>query len=92
MNVLVHSLVNVLMKTRDRIAEDILALLDRSLEPLETKDIENVFQTESRTKILNRLKELRGEGLIKGKMVGPCKGTWIWWKKDAFRSNGGIND
>ena len=27
---------------------------------------------------------LRAEGLIKGKFVGPGKGVWIWWKKDAF--------
>lgn len=25
-----------------------------------------------------------GEGLIKGKFVGPGKGVWIWWKKEAF--------
>jgi len=28
---------------------------------------------------------LRAEGLIKGKFVGPGKGVWIWWKKNAFK-------
>jgi len=33
---------------------------------------------------------LRAEGLIKDKFVGPGKGVWIWWRKDAF-SNKAIN-
>jgi len=49
-------------------------------EPLETKEIETFFPTETRTKILYRLNQLRGDGKIKGKAIGSGKGTWIWWQ------------
>jgi len=39
----------------------------------------------SRTMILYRLYDLRGQGLIKGKKVGGGKGTWIWWRSNAFK-------
>ncbi len=71
------------MKENDLISK-IITLLDRSSEPLETKEIENHFPKESRTKILYRLNRLRGDRLIEGKVVGSGKGTWIWWKKNAI--------
>jgi hypothetical protein len=58
--------------------------LSEASEPLETKEIEKKVPAETRAKIFNRLKDLRGEGIIKGKMVGAGNGTWIWWRKDAF--------
>lgn len=72
------------MRLTDKIVGTILNIINNSSEPLETKEIEEKLPKETRTKIFNRLKDLRGEGLIKGKMVGAGKGTWIWWKKDAF--------
>ena len=63
--------------------EDILKLLVESDSPLETREIQDVLKS-TRIKILYRLHDLRGEGLIKGKHVGSGKGTWIWWRKDAF--------
>ena len=35
-------------------------------------------------KVVNRLNNLRGEGLIKGKFIGPRKGVGIWWKKNII--------
>ena len=67
----------------DEITNKILEVIKNSEEPLETKEIVRELD-ETRTKILYRLRELRGEGLIRGKIVGAGKGTWIWWKKDAF--------
>lgn len=72
------------MRSKDKIAETILIIVNNSDEPLETKDIEMKIPEETRTKILYRLRDLQGEGLIKGKMVGAGKGTWIWWRNNAF--------
>lgn len=74
--------------TEDKISEVILRIINSSNEPLETKEIERTLANETRIKIFNRLKDLRGEGLIKGKMVGSGKGTWIWWKQDLNRRSG----
>jgi len=68
----------------NELAKKILEIINNSNEPLETKEIEKKLKGYSRTKILYRLQNLRGEGLIKGKSVGPGKGVWIWWKKEAF--------
>lgn len=72
------------MKILDAISREIMGLVNQSNEPLETKEIEAKLPSNSRTKILYRLRELRGDGLIKGKMVGAARGTWIWWRGDAF--------
>jgi len=72
------------MKSKDRIADAIISIVTDSDEPLETKEIEEKLSRETRTRILYRLRNLQGGGLIKGKMVGAGKGTWIWWKRDAF--------
>jgi len=57
-------------------------------EPLETKEIQKelggIIKDVTRTKLFYRLNNLRGEGLIKGKLVGAEKGAWIWWVKDFF--------
>ncbi len=63
----------------DKLAEEILRLLEKAGEPLETKEIENQLKGQSRSKVLYRLNGLRGSGKIKGKTVGSGKGTWIWW-------------
>lgn len=75
------------MKSKDKTSETILTTINSSDEPLETKEIETKMQKETRTKILYRLRDLQGAGLIKGKMVGAGKGTWVWWRKDAFSSS-----
>lgn len=77
------------MRSKDKIAETVLLIINNSDEPLETKDVEMKIPEETRTKILYRLRDLQGAGLIKGKMVGAGKGTWIWWKNNAFAK--GIN-
>lgn len=63
----------------DSLYKKILNLVSRTDEPLETKEIELQFPDSTRTMILYRLNNLRGEGKIKGKQVGSGKGAWIWW-------------
>lgn len=68
----------------DNISKNILELIKRSKEPLETKEIQQVLKTQTRTKILYRLNLLRGDGKIKGKQIGSGKGTWIWWSINLY--------
>jgi hypothetical protein len=75
----------------DLITKKALEVIETSNDVLETKEILESLQLSlnklTRTKLFSRLNNLRGEGLIKGKFVGPGKGVWIWWKKDAFFNN-----
>ena len=71
----------------DKMTDKVLEVINGSEEPLETREIEGKIPEETRTKILNRLRELWGKRLIGGKMVGAGRGTWIWWKKDSFANN-----
>ena len=63
----------------DEISKRILNILKKSKEPLETKEIEKQIPDATRTKIMYRLNDLRGEGRIKGKRIGSGKGGWVWW-------------
>jgi uncharacterized small protein (DUF1192 family) len=76
------------MYKEDIITKRALRIIEEAGEVLETKEIEEKIALSikniTRTKLFARLSNLRGEGLIKGKFVGPGKGVWIWWKKDAF--------
>ena len=63
----------------DKLEERILSILSTANEPLETTEVEKSFPSESRSKIMYRLNNLRGSGKLKGKQVGSGKGTWIWW-------------
>jgi len=63
---------------QDKVSKSINIIIDASIEPLETKEIELAVKR-TRTVILYRLRELRADGFIKGKQVGSGKGTWIWW-------------
>ena len=63
------------------LSKKILQIIESAGEPLETKEVERKLKEFSRTMILYRLNNLRGDGLIKGKRVGPGKGVWIWWKR-----------
>ncbi|MAG78937.1 hypothetical protein CMI40_01010 [Candidatus Pacearchaeota archaeon] len=76
---------------RDTILEITLKVIEEANTVLETKEIQEKVEASikdiTRTKLFSRLNNLRGEGLIKGKFVGPGKGVWIWWKKDAFSEN-----
>jgi hypothetical protein len=76
---------------QDKIAQAALKAINEADSPLETKEIlekVKVFQRDvTRTKLFYRLGNLRGEGVIKGKFVGPGKGVWIWWKKGIFSEN-----
>lgn len=69
------------MRAKDSLYESILKLIEKSGEPLETKEIEKAVKG-SRVMALYRLNDLRGEGRIRGKHVGSGKGTWIWWKNE----------
>jgi len=71
-------------RTGDRITHRIVEILEKTDEPLETREIELILKDVSRIKVLYRLNNLRGDGTIKGKTIGSGKGAWIWWKKDAF--------
>ena len=72
----------------DPIIDIILNVIRNSSEPLETKEVSGLVEKDiknvTRTKLFYRLNLLRGDGLIKGKFVGPGKGVWIWWNKGAF--------
>jgi repressor of nif and glnA expression len=68
---------------RDKIAEEILKIINRSNMPLETKEVSERLQevgNVSRSKLIYRLNNLRGDGEISGKSVGSGKGVWIWWR------------
>ena len=80
----------IMQKKRDEIAESILSFINKSQEPLETKEIEEKLNKITRTKIFYRLNNLRGDGLINGKFVGPGKGVWIWWSRILFNKKGAI--
>ncbi|MCW1296715.1 MAG: hypothetical protein OH319_03475 [Candidatus Parvarchaeota archaeon] len=74
----------------DEISKAILKVITAAEEPLETKEVEErvnkIVKDTTRTKLFYRLNNLRAEGLIKGKFVGPGKGVWIWWKKGIFEN------
>ena len=69
---------------KDVLSAVILKIINGAGEPLETKEIEEraggLEEGVTRTKVYHRLSNLRGEGLIRGKFVGPGKGVWIWWR------------
>lgn len=73
---------------KDGLSETILKVVNQASEPLETKEVEKLASMElrnvTRAKLFYRLNMLRAEGSIRGKFVGPGKGVWIWWRKDAF--------
>jgi len=77
---------------KDLISKKALETIEQSEEVLETKEILEKIQISldktTRTKLFSRLNNLRGEGLIKGKFVGPGKGVWIWWRDSAFKHGG----
>lgn len=72
----------------DELEQETLKIINDSDEPLETKEIMELVSKQikdvTRTKLINRLNNLRGEGLIKAKFIGPGKGVWIWWRERAF--------
>jgi len=80
----------------DLITKKALETIEESNGVLETKEILEKLQVSfdkvTRTKLFARLNNLRGEGLIKGKFVGPGKGVWIWWEKDAFQKNNSVEE
>lgn len=72
-------------RMEDKIKKVIADIVTKSSQPLETKEIhenlERAVGKVSRSKLLYRLNDLRGEGEIHGKNIGSGKGVWIWWKK-----------
>ncbi len=78
------------MYKEDSITKAALKIIEESGDVLETKEIEErillSIKDVTRTKLFARLNNLRGENLVSGKFVGPGKGVWIWWKKDAFHN------
>ena len=71
-------------KKEDTISKKIIEILKKADNPLETREIEEILKDVTRIKVFYRLNLLRGDGLIKGKPVGSGKGTWIWWRQNAF--------
>ena len=73
---------------QDKISDVVLKIIQNAEEPLETKEIqeklEDSIKNVTRAKLFYRLNFLRGDGLIKGKFVGPGKGVWIWWRVKIF--------
>lgn len=67
---------------KNKLSEEILNVIKNAEDPLETKEVTGLLDRENatRTKVIERLKDLRGERKIEGKRVGPGKGVWIWWK------------
>jgi len=63
------------------LSKKILQIIESAGEPLETKEVQGKLKEFTRTMILYRLNNLRGDGLIKGKRIGPGKGVWIWWQR-----------
>lgn len=65
-------------------SQAIVEIIRDSSEPLETMEVYDKFKESageiSRSKLLYRLNDLRGDGEIQGKSVGSGKGVWIWWK------------
>lgn len=82
----------------DEYKDAILRILKGSREPLETKEVQTLaaeggVKGVTRSKVLYRLTDLRGEGEIRGKSVGPGKGVWIWWApKEGELKNRGANE
>jgi len=72
---------------RDKIADEILKIINGSKTPLETKEVSERLRQGmgdiSRSKLIYRLSNLRGDGEISGKSVGSGKGVWIWWKAES---------
>jgi hypothetical protein len=77
---------------RDNLEELALKIIEEAAEVLETKEIlerlEGNIKDITRTKVFARLNNLRGDGLIRGKFVGPGKGVWIWWSSSFSNGNG----
>ena len=77
----------------EKIQDKALEVISNADQVLETKEIQEQVEVSikdiTRTKLFARLNDLRGEGLIKGKFVGPGKGVWIWWRADAFKNSEG---
>ncbi len=74
-------------REKDRIADVISKVVTKSKEPLETTEVqervnEALGEGISRSKLVYRLNDLRGEGEISGKSIGSGKGVWIWWKRN----------
>ncbi len=73
------------MKEQDKVKRAIVDVVSQATEPLETIEIQDKIGKSigdvSRSKLMYRLNDLRGEGEIQGKYVGSGKGVWIWWKK-----------
>jgi len=74
-----------MIRESDKISKKILEIIQTSQYPLETKEIEVILKNVTRIKVLYRLNNLRGDGIIRGKPVGSGKGAWIWWRSDAFK-------
>ncbi|MEX2017175.1 MAG: hypothetical protein WD876_01760 [Candidatus Pacearchaeota archaeon] len=76
---------------QDSLTETALKIIENSDDVLETKEVQERVETSikdvTRTKLFSRLNNLRGEGKIKGKFVGPGKGVWIWWKQGIIKNH-----
>lgn len=74
----------------DNITNCILQILDNAHTPLETREVEErvtqLVPSSTRALVFKRLTNLRGDQAIRGTTVGSGKGTWIWWRTNAFEA------
>ena len=80
-----------MIENTDNIRKTILEIIKNADRPLETKDVGEqvmkILKDVTRTKLFYRLTNLRGDGLVNGRRIGPGKGVWIWWRKGVFERN-----
>lgn len=72
----------------DKISQKVIETVFSAHTPLETKQVEEIVRDAipaTRTKIFKRLVDLRGDQILRGRVVGSGKGTWIWWRENAAR-------
>ena len=62
-----------MIRESDKISRRIIEIFETSQYPLETKEVELILKNISRIKVLYRLNNLRGDGIIRGKPVGSGK-------------------
>ena len=76
------------MQKGDRISDLVVRILQSAQSPLETKEVVELVQKQTKSTraiVFKRLTNLRGDGAIKGKQIGSGKGVWIWWAVDSFK-------
>jgi hypothetical protein len=85
------------LDSKDKVEKAIAKVVSTSVEPLETKEVQEkvtgiLGEDVTRSKLLYRLNDLRGQGEILGKSVGSGKGVWVWWKNGKEQGANSFRD